>query len=246
MKKYNHLFLIFLLIFTLTACAAKTEAPVAKLAKASLEAADKAPNLYTNDKLSFSFVIPDSWETENYAPVVSDATMQDGTKYTKVDFVFQGDKDNPLLSVMLVPKTSFDKMKKGESSAPASLGTKGDVVYCYTLPASSPYDVGTKSDLYNSMVLLQEDVPKRFTIIGGDSSAEAISSIEGVLQEGTMHTLLIKADDGRTLAFAKDVAEKTNIDEGLVVGCKVKISYRGTIDGTNTGKATIIHVEKIK
>lgn len=182
MKKRNYLFFIFLLIFTLAACAAKTEAPVAKLTKSLLETNDKALNLYTNDELDFSFSIPDSWEAENYAPVVSDATMKNGTKYTKVDFIFQGDKDNPLLSIILVPKTSFGKLKDVERSAPVSLGTKGDVVYCYSLPASCPYDIGTKADLYNSMFLVQEDVPKRFTIIGGDSSTEAVSAVEGVLQ----------------------------------------------------------------
>ena len=246
MKKYSHLFLIFLLIFTLTACAAKADPPVTKLAKASRETADKEQNLYTNDELSFSFVIPDSWEAENYKPVVSIATTQDGTKYTKVDFVFQSDKDNPLLSVIAVPKGSWGKIKKGETPAPVFLGTKGDVVYCYSLPASCPYDIGAKADLYNSMFLLQEDVPKRFSIIGGNSSLEAISTVEGVVQEGTMHTLLIAADDGRTLAFAKDVAEKTYMDEGIVVGSKVKINYQGTINGTNTGKVNIINIQKIK
>ena len=57
---------------------------------------------------------------------------------------------------------------------------------------------------------------------------------------------MITADDGRTLAFAKDVADKTYMDKGIVVGSKVKINYQGTINGTNTGKVNIINVEKIK
>lgn len=173
MKKYTYLFLIFSLIFTFTACAAKTEAPVAMLAKAAPEMADETQNLYTNEKLSFSFTIPDSWEPENFEPVVSNAKFADGTAYSKTDFIFQNDKDNPLLTIMLVSKTWWDKNQKKEASAGYTyLGAKGSTVYCFTLPLSCPYDVGKKADLYNSMVLVKEDVPARFAILVTASSSE--------------------------------------------------------------------------
>ncbi len=251
MKKYSYLLLISLLIFTLTACASQAKAPVAMLTKAAPVPSSTVQNLYTNEKLSFSFAIPDSWENENYSPVVTtdaiEETWGDPIKYTKVDFVFQNDKDNPLLSVMLVSKTWWDKLNKEEGPTPDYLGTKGDIVYCCVLPQSCPYEVGTKADLYNSMVLLHEDVPKRFKIIGGDSSSkETISTIEGVLEEGMMHTVVIKTDDGRTLAFSKDDAEKVNLDGGLIIGCRLKIYYRGTISGTDTSKVAVTKLEKLK
>ena len=247
MKKYSYLFLILLLIFTLTGCASKTEAPAAMLAKSGAATTSTAPILYTNEKLNFTFVIPDSWEDENYASIVTAETMEDGTKYTNVDFVFQDDKENPLLSIMLVPKPWWDKINKEEGTNPYYLATKGDIVYCFALPQSCPYEVGTKSDLFNSMVLLHEDVSNRFKIIGADSSSEKnISTIEGVLEEGMMQTVIIKTDDGHTLSFSKEDAEKVNLGSGLIIGCRLKIYYQGTISGSDTSKETVTKLEKLK
>jgi len=176
MKIYNTILLIFLMIFTLTACASQSPPPASmKLAKSTTASSSTAQNSYANEKLGFSFAIPDSWEPENYTPVVTESKMDDGTKYTKVDFVFQDDKENPLLSIQIVPKTWWDKTKKAKTTSPDYLGTKNDVVYTFSLPQACPYEVGTKADLYNSMVLLNNDVPNRFKITGIAVSSSGVS-----------------------------------------------------------------------
>ncbi len=188
MKKYLGL-LFFVLLFTLAACSSKSEAPVMKAAIAAAEpvtsaAPTQAP--YINNELGFSFAIPDSWETENYTPQVTSKTVEENgekAKITEVDFVFQGDTENPLLTIQIVPKEWMNDAadKKAESAAQEAqedyLGTSGELAYRYSLPQACPYDVGPKADLYNSMVLLREDVPNRFKILGGDSQETNSSEV---------------------------------------------------------------------
>ena len=118
----------------LTACTSKTEAPAVMLAKAApsennakgITQSSAVPKLYTNNKLSFSFTVPDSWETGNYTVVTTNETMPgDGTKYTKADFLFQDDKNSPLLTILLVPDNWWKKTK-GErwSRRPCSSGKR--------------------------------------------------------------------------------------------------------------------------
>jgi hypothetical protein len=181
MKKCNNLLLIFLLMFTLTACSSQSPPPAStRLAKSTTAASSTEQNLYSNVKLGFSFAIPDSWEPENYAPTIKSSKMNDGTKYTKVDFVFQDDKENPLLSIQIVPKTWWDKAKNSKSTNTDYLGTKNDLVYIFTLPQACPYEVGKKADLYNSMTLLNNDVPNRFKIIemAVSTSGESLDTMQ--------------------------------------------------------------------
>ncbi len=174
MKKYYHfIILIFAMAFILSACTAKAEEPVmnARLAAAPVSSEAPAQRLYLNEKFGFSFVIPDSWESENYDSEAANKVLDiNGVKikYTAVSFIFQGDTENPLLTIQVIPKKQWDSAnKKASAAAPDYLGTNGNFVYCYTLPQTCPYDVGTKADLYNSMVLLRDDVPNRFKILNG-------------------------------------------------------------------------------
>lgn len=253
MRKPTRLLLFLsVLLFSLTACASKTEAPdvimFAKTAPAESSAKSSViQRLYTNDKLSFSFAVPDSWENENYTPVTaSETTPGNGTKYTKVDFIFQDDKDSPLLTIFLVSKDWWEKTK-GEAfdPKPIYLGTKGDIVYCFNLPKDCPYDVGTKADLYNSMVLPDSDVPNRFKILGDDSSSAGISTVEGTLVEIMTQTITIKTDDGLSLTFMKEGADNVNAGNGFQIGCKLRIYYEGAINGINTGAVTVTKIEQL-
>lgn len=239
----------------LTACASKTEAPAVMLAKAapsennakSITKSSAVPKLYTNNKLSFSFTVPDSWETGNYTVVTADETMPgDGTKYTKADFLFQDDKNSPLLTILLVPDDWWKKTK-GEAleSKPVYLGEKGNIVYCFTLPKDCPYDVGTKADLYNSMVLPDSDVPNRFKILSADSSSAAISTVEGILEEVMTQTITLKTDDGRSLTLFKEGADTVNAGNGFQIGHRVKIYYKGALNGTDTKSVTVTKIEQL-
>lgn len=165
----------------MAACAAKTEAPMMKAAVAAdtmISNASSAQEPYINEELGFSFNIPDSWESENYAAQVTLEEVKEPksiVKYTTVSFIFQGDKENPLLTIKIVPKSWWDSTnKKLDGTAPDYLATKGVLVYCYNLPQACPYDVGTKADLYNSMVLLRDDVPNRFKLLGASSAESAV------------------------------------------------------------------------
>ena len=170
MRKPALLLWLVLCIIALAACAAKAEPSSMQLAKAApLEDAAADQTIYTNEKLGFSFEIPDSWETENYEAVISEKKLKDGSKKTTVSFEFQGDAENPLLAISLVPKKSWDKGSAKQASKPIYLGAKGNIVYIGKLPKECPYDVGTKADLYNSMILPTEEVKKRFKIVSSDS-----------------------------------------------------------------------------
>lgn len=249
------LLLLFLsaLLVLLTACASKAEAPAVMLAKAApseIRAKSSAKSsaiqkFYTNDKLSFSFAVPDSWEDKNYTPAVTTETMSDdGTKYTKVDFLFQDDKECSLLTILIVSKDWWEKTK-GETldPKPTYLGTKEDIVYCFTLPKNSPYEVGAKSDLYNSMVLPDSDVLNRFQILGADASSGGISTVDGTLEEVMTQTITIKTDDGRSITFLKEGGDFDN--SGLQLGKRLRIYYEGAIDGNSTRAVTVTKIERL-
>ena len=174
MKNKFCIFFLFILIFTLSACSSKAEPPAMKAARVSSVESSTVQKLYRNEELGFTFAIPDSWESENYTPQVTNNVIEENgkkIKYTAVSFAFQNDKENLLLDIKVVPKTWWDSAsKKNDSSKPDYLGTKDSMVYCYTLPQTCPYDVGAKADLYNSMVLTRDDVPNRFKILGSDTS----------------------------------------------------------------------------
>jgi hypothetical protein len=169
MKKHFCMLLIFISIFALNACSQKTEAPVMRFSKAVPADSHADQKLYVNDNLGFTFAVPDSWENGNYTPQMTDSVITisgKSTKYTAVSFAFQNDKESPLLTILVLPKTWWDLVGKSkDEQVPDYLGTSGDTVYCYTLPQACPYDVGAKADLYNSMVLLHDDIPNRFKIL---------------------------------------------------------------------------------
>jgi hypothetical protein len=184
MKKLISLVLAAVLIAALSACASRSEAPVMneKMAAAQVPPASSsaARRTYVNQELGFSFQIPDSWESENYNTVVDgssekkaklkESVSQGGT----VNFLFQGDPENPLLTVQVLPKSQWDAAdKSSDPSAPVFLGESGALVYCFTMPQNSTYEVGAQADLYNSMVLTREDVPTRFKILTGGSKASS-------------------------------------------------------------------------
>ena len=256
MKKYFCILFIILFILTFAACSSKTEAPVMKAEKTVLAESSSAQKLYVNEKLGFTFAIPDSWESENYTTEVTNETMKENKKsikYTKVTFAFQGDKEYPLLTVLVVPKTWWDSVSKEDATKiPIYLGTKSNTVYCFTLPADSTMDVGAKQDLYNSMVLVHDDVPNHFSLLnntsvsGGSATKDDISTIEGILKDGAMQSIIIQTDDGRALQFSKNGAEKVNLINGLIVGQRLRIYYKGTITGSDTSKVTVTKLEKLK
>lgn len=182
MKKLFGL-LLCVLFFTFAACSSKPETYTMKTAVAAAEPVSSsvpAQKPYINKDLGFSFAIPDSWERENYTPKVTNKTMEENgqkAEITEVSFIFQGDTENPLLTIQVVPKAWMDstaKRKTVSDAQPDYLGTKGDVAYRYSLPQACPYDVGAKADLYNSMVLLRDDVPNRFQVLGSDSAPSSV------------------------------------------------------------------------
>lgn len=180
MKKFIGLILTSAMILLMSACSSQTEAPAmnAKMAVAetSSAGASSSQRAYINETLGFSFLIPDSWETENYNVEVTDSetdpTMtksQGGT----VTFLFQEDRDNPLLTIEVVPKSKWKTASKSSSPSPSGpeyLAENGTFVYSCTIPQNSTYDVGTRADLYNSMVLPHDDVVNRFKLLPVESS----------------------------------------------------------------------------
>ena len=184
MKKLISLVLTVILIAVLSACASRSQAPVmnAKMAAAQAPPASSSASLrtYVNQELGFSFQIPDSWESENYNTVVdgsnakSAKSKESAPQCGTVIFLFQGDPENPLLTVQVLPKSQWDAAdKSSDPSAPVFLGESGSLVYCFTMPQNSTYEVGAKADLYNSMVLPREDVPTRFKILAGGNDASS-------------------------------------------------------------------------
>lgn len=189
MKKLIGLLLAGLMLFGFSACT--TSSAVAQGSTAKAAAAGIAPaaapstastvseyQLYTNEKLGFSFQIPDSWENGNYTISITEENRKtSGTKFPAVSFLFQNDTENPLLTIWLVPKSNWDFVSEQDASEkPGYLGTKGDMVYYYTAAQNCPYSVGTKADLFNSMVLLSDsvEITNRFQFLNASSQEAAL------------------------------------------------------------------------
>lgn len=183
MSKHFGFVLTALLILVLSGCASRSEAPVIQEKTAAAAPAPKSTasseKKYTNAELGFSFRIPNSWESENYTPVITSRTeKQNGASVLvgTVAFLFENDPENSLLTIEITPKPAESVLKKGaphvaESSASTTeepLGTNGGRVYRFSIPPHSTYDVGPKCDLYNSMVLPPDDVVNRFRFLTQD------------------------------------------------------------------------------
>lgn len=74
------------------------------------------------------------------------------------------------------------------------------------------------------------------------SSALAESVVHGVIEDATMNTLMMKTDDGQTLSFATEDADKSEA-QGLSIGSEVNVYYTGQIEG---GETTATHVVRIE
>ncbi len=181
MKKLSGFIFTAALLCFLPACAAQAakQQPVlyAKMADTAAHEALSEPDLqriYTNQELGFSFLIPDSWEPGNYSAVVKESTVElNGTTLTEstVDFLFQGDPENSLLTIQVIPKSQWKAADSSSASAsPDFLGENESSVYRFILPQNSTYPVGKKADLYNSMVLPLDDVPSRVEIQSGTAA----------------------------------------------------------------------------
>ncbi len=78
-----------------------------------------------------------------------------------------------------------------------------------------------------------------------DSTEEAAGTAEeqtitGTILDATMSTVTIQTEDGEELSFSiPDDADETEVD-GMTVGDTLKITYTGTIDGTDTSGATVV------
>ncbi|NLJ31866.1 MAG: hypothetical protein GX424_09760 [Clostridiales bacterium] len=137
---------------------------------------------YASEKFGFSFQIPDSWESENYTVTVTEKAVKgtDG-KIPAVSFLFQDDTENPLLTIQMIPQSSWNDINTSASSGgtPGYLGTRSNVVYCYTIAQTCPYAVGEKADLFNSMMLpnSNDEIAARFQFLDRDGGAVLISSI---------------------------------------------------------------------
>lgn len=140
--------------------------------------------IYTNTQLHFSFAIPREWNSDNYTilidhPVLSTLNLQEKSKsredalhaeinatYTKIDFIFRNDLENPLLRILAVPSTYWQRLlpEKNQESPlfPTFLVQRDDIVFSYILPTGCPYSDSATADLYNSMVMEQEEVEDAF------------------------------------------------------------------------------------
>lgn len=69
--------------------------------------------------------------------------------------------------------------------------------------------------------------------------------VSGRILDATMNTIVIQTNDGRKLSFSTMDADKSK-SRGLLIGSRVDIFYTGTIEGTDTSKATVVRVRQPK
>lgn len=182
MKKGIGLLILGLALMIFSACAsasspslrgtAETAAKAVAPAAGATSIVKDSKTVYSNEELGFSFRIPNSWENDNYTVKVTEGTVKGSDqKFPAVTFLFQNDKENPLLTIEVVPKgvwNSFnDKKSVSSGNMPGYLKSNDSVVYYYTAAQTCPYDVGKKADLFNSMMLPNnsEEITARFQLI---------------------------------------------------------------------------------
>lgn len=178
MKKFLLIMLICALLVLLCACgsgsstdsgpsAAGVPAQNGTLTDESAALSVSESKKYVNVDLGFSISIPDNWSEENYKIFVASVSAGDDEhlKYTEVTFIFQSDKENPLLCIYVYPLQYWQNISDGSAPVPTLLGIKSEVAYCYQLPYACPYTDGEKANLYNSMVMTHDELPLRFQIL---------------------------------------------------------------------------------
>ncbi len=67
-----------------------------------------------------------------------------------------------------------------------------------------------------------------------------IATIEGVIEDGMMHTVLIADSDGQIYQFDKSNAEITTGESGMRIGNPITITYTGELDPTQTAQQVTV------
>jgi len=79
------------------------------------------------------------------------------------------------------------------------------------------------------------------------SEASAYLKVEGVVEDATMNTILIKTAEGKEYMFATAEARKENRGLGLLIGDIAIVSYEGELDESNTAQnVNVVLVESFR
>lgn len=245
-KKAMALFMAALLAVAACACTNTPEESSSSSSEAPSSTVSSVPQTLTFDGIDFSFTIPARWSKENYTVKVTKDAVMDGqeVEYNKVDFLFKGNADLPLLSLWAAPKAWWDDQISVGAALPTLLQEQGDIVYLAVLP-ENPTVPDEEQELYQSMAISADEVKDGFTVTASPSSSKTESSyMEGILEDGTINTITIKTDDGKELFFDKEGAE-VNAPDGLIIGDRLRVYYSGSIEGTDTSGVVVSKVEKV-
>ena len=173
--------LLMLAVFPLASCSSSASQPAPQQEAAlfqqkeaaPLEESEAEPFTFTDAELGFSFTVPENWNPDDYKIIVSHGDMEDGSGYSQVDFIFQSDRENPLLTILIVSPEWWRSVSSSSTPHPVFLAEQGGTVYCFQLPQGCPYADEQKSGLYNSMVLEPDQVPLHFSLTAEEASAES-------------------------------------------------------------------------
>lgn len=70
-------------------------------------------------------------------------------------------------------------------------------------------------------------------------------SFTGTVEDGAMMSILVKTSDGKKLSVRRLGVELINLDDGFVIGNKVKVTYTGIIQGDSMIRAFVTKIEGI-
>ena len=73
-------------------------------------------------------------------------------------------------------------------------------------------------------------------------SSQVESFVHGTIEDATMNTIVMKTDDGLTLNFSTEDADKSSA-QGLLIGCEINVYYTGKIEGEGADKMHVVHIE---
>lgn len=72
------------------------------------------------------------------------------------------------------------------------------------------------------------------------------STLIGTVTDGTINSVTVESDDGRTLLFHLSDSTITNYKNGLIIGIRIGITYSGEISGTDTSGVKVLQIAELE
>lgn len=135
----------------------------------------------------------------------------------------------------------------------------------YTLRASAPktiknrtydaYDISDEDSLVGPKILVDQTSGKIYTWASTDAAPvpivedkafdKTVKTVTGTVEDGAMMNVMLKTADGNELIVRRLGVDTSGL-KSLKIGDKIKVTYTGVINGSDTSRAFITKIENVK